>query len=104
MSACLAIDLPVFTRVGATLDIDVADDARAFTASGAILTDNWVPDRKATSSSASMAWSSTRSFRCWSHPARLTFGFFPVFIEGLDGQFPTLESESNVLPERYVND
>lgn len=98
------IDLPIFRRVGATLDIDVATNRRQFTSASAILTDPWVPGSESNYRETldGMVIDEIVSFLV--APGTFTFGFFPLFIEGLDGQNPTLETESNVLPERYVND
>lgn len=99
-----AIDLPVFTRVGATLDIAVADDSRSFASRGSMLTDPWVPGSEGNFRDVLDGLVIDEIVSVLVAPGTFTFGFFPVFIEGLDGQNPTLESESRVLPERYVND
>lgn len=99
-----AIDLPVITRLGATLDINVAEEQRAFTARGAILTDSWTPGTEGNYRERLDGLVIDEIVSFLVAPGTFTFGFFPVFIEGLDGQNPTLESESNVLPERYVDD
>jgi len=99
-----AIDLPAFTRIGASLDIDVATNERLFTASGAILTDAWIPGSEGNYVERLDSLVIDEIVSLLVAPGTFTFGFFPVFIEGLDGQNPTLESESNVLPERYVDD
>jgi len=98
------IDLPAFTRVGATLDIDVATDQRSLTASAAVLTDPWVPGSEDNYRERLDGLVIDEIVSFLVAPGTFTFGFFPVFIEGLDGQNPTLETESNVLPERYVDD
>ena len=98
------VDLPIFSRVGATLDIDVATGRRQFGSASAILTDPWVPGAEINYRETldGMVIDEIVSFLV--APGTFTFGFFPLFIEGLDGQNPTLETESDVLPERYVND
>jgi len=98
------VDLPLFTRVGATLDIDVATVRRSFTASGAILSDPWVPGSEGNYRERLDGLVIDEIVSFLVAPGTFTFGFFPVFIEGLDGQNPTLETESNVLPGRYVDD
>ena len=97
-------DLPIFSRVGATLDIDVASTERTFAANGAILTDAWVPGAESNYRERLDGLVIDEIVSFLVAPGTFTFGFFPVFIEGLDGQNPTLESQSNVLPERYVDD
>ena len=98
------VDLPVFTRVGATLDIDVTTDTRSFTASAALLSDPWVPGSEGNYRERLDGLVIDEIVSLLVAPGTFTFGFFPVFIEGLDGQNPTLETQSNVLPERYVDD
>jgi len=98
------VDLPVFTRVGATLDIDVATDRRSLTASGSVLTDAWVPGSESNYRERLDGLVIDEIVSFLVAPGTFTFGFFPVFIEGLDGQNPTLETQSDVLPERYVDD
>jgi len=102
--ALSVVDLPVFTRVGATLDIDVATDRRNIAAQGALLTDAWVPGSESNYRERLDGLVIDEIVSFLVAPGTFTFGFFPVFIEGLDGQNPTLETESNVLPERYVDD
>ena len=97
-------DLPTFTRFGATLDIDVSNGTRQFSATGAILTDPWVPGSEAGYRNRLDGLVVDEIVSFLVAPGTFTFGFFPVFIEGLDGQNPPLETESNVLPERYVDD
>ena len=103
-TALTATDLPLFTRIGATLDIDTATDRRTFAANGAILTDAWVPGAESNYRERLDGLVIDEIVSFLVAPGTFTFGFFPVFIEGLDGQNPTLSTESDVLPERYVND
>lgn len=98
------LDLPVFTRVGATLDIDVAVDRRNLGSSGAILTDPWVPGSEGNYRERLDGLVIDEIVSFLVAPGTFTFGFFPVFIEGIDGQNPTLETDSRVLPEQFVND
>lgn len=98
------VDLPVFNRVGATLDINVATSRRALAARGAVLTDAWVPGSEGNYRERLDGLVIDEIVSLLVAPGTFTFGFFPVFIEGLDGQNPTLETESNVLPGRYVDD
>lgn len=98
------VDLPAFTRVGATLDIEVADGRRSFAASGGMLTDAWVPGSEGNYRERLDGLVIDEIVSILVAPGTFTFGFFPVFIEGLDGQNPTLETESDVLPSRYVDD
>jgi len=97
-------DLPVFTRVGAGLDIDVAEEQRTLTANGAILTDPWVPGSEGNYVDRLDGLVIDEIVSLLVAPGTFTFGFFPVFKEGLDGQNPTLESESDLLPERYIDE
>lgn len=99
-----AINLPVFSRIGASLNIDVAKDEQQFTASGALLTDAWVPGSESNYRERLDGVVIDEIVSLLVAPGTFTFGFLPVFIEGLDGQNPTLETESNVLPERYVDE
>ena len=99
-----AVNLPVFTRIGATLNIDVAEDQQQFSAGGAILTDAWVPGSESNYRERLDGIVIDETVSLLVAPGTFTFGFLPVFIEGLDGQNPTLETESNVLPGRYVDD
>lgn len=98
------VDLPVFTRIGATLDIDVADGQRTLSADGALLTDHWTPGTERNYRDRLDGLIIDEIVSLLVAPGTFTFGFFPVFIEGLDGQNPTLETESRVLPERYINE
>ena len=97
-------NLPVFSRLGATLDIDVPTDVLALEARGAILTDPWVPGSESNYRDRLDGLVIDEIVSLLVAPGTFTFGFFPVFKEGLDGQNPTLESESEVLPERYIDD
>ena len=98
------VDLPQFDRIGATLDINVAVNLRTLSATSAVLTDAWIPGSEGNYRDRldGLVIDEITSFLV--APGTFTFGFFPLFIEGLDGQNPTLESESNVLPERYIDD
>lgn len=97
------LDLPIFDRVGATLDINVATDQRTLTARSALLADAWIPGSEGNYRDRLDGLVIDEIVSLLVLPGTFTFGFFPVFIEGIDGQNPPLESESNVLPERYVD-
>ena len=84
--------------------IDVATERRSLAAKGAILTDAWIPGAEENYRDRLDGLVIDEIVSLLVAPGTFTFGFFPVFIEGLDGQNPTLETESNVLPERYVSD
>ena len=99
-----ALDLPEFSRFGATLDIDVAAAQRSFTGRGAILSDSWVPGSEGNYRDRLDGVVIDEIVSLLVAPGTFTFGNFPVFIEGRDGQNPTLETESRVLPERFVDD
>lgn len=98
------IDLPQFQRFGATLDIVIPETTRELVASGSLLADPWIPGSEANYRERLDGMVIDEITSVLVAPGTFTFGFFPVFIEGLKGQNPTLESESNVLPERYRQD
>lgn len=95
------VQLPTFARRGVSVDLEApAGDVAPITMSqtGAILSDAWVPGSEDNFRARLDGLVTDEALQLIVAPGTFTFGFFPVFIEGIDGQDPQLESDSDVLP------
>jgi len=98
-----AVNAPGFVRGGVVQSPQSSTELSRFDTSGAILTDAWVPGSEANFSDRIDGLVVDEIVSLLVFPGTFTFGFFPLFKEGLDGQSPKLSSDSQVIPPRYVD-
>lgn len=98
-----AVALPDFVRAGVVNSTTPSNDVLQLRGSGALLADAWVPGSEGNYRDRLDGLVIDEIVQLLVLPGTFTFGFFPLFKEGLDGQNPQLETESTVIPPRYLD-
>lgn len=100
------VPLPDFKFSGVAVDIQRPTQADApinMAQTAAALTDGWMPGSENNFRDRLDGLVTDEPLQLIVNPGTFTFGVFPAFIEGLDGQNPQLESETEVIPFTYLN-
>ena len=100
------LPIPEFERKGIAIDIKPPDTTTprvVMPASGAILTDSWVPGSEDNFAGRTDGLVTDEILQLLVAPGTYTFGNTLLFNEGRKGQDPQLESTTTVLPEKYVD-
>lgn len=99
-----AFGLPAFLRDGVIQSVfPQSGNAFDFQSPAAMLTDAWVPGSEDNYRDRLDGLVIDEVLQVLVLPGTVTFGLFPLFREGLDGLGPDLETESTVIPPRYVD-